>query len=404
MFTEVTSCRACQSFGLVTILDLGDVPISDFLPSPAAHVDRAPLCLVRCDTCGLAQLQHTVDRNRLYARYHYRSSINETMRAALDDVARSALAHVTLDVDDHVLDIGMNDGYLLNQFPAWTRRVGVDPSDVTRDVVDAGITKIHDFWPLTRYPISVVPCKVITAIAMIYDVDDPLAFLKSVREWLHPEGVFIAQYQSLEDMLECDGVDNICHEHVALYDFNTMEPLLHKAGLRIVDWTSHPINGGSTRIVCRRDDSPLLQPLRDSPAPVSAVDLWDFATRARRARTEFTNFLLLAKAQGKSVHGLAASTKWNTWASWCEIGSDDIASIGDRTPQKHGTWTATGIPVVSEEELRAAKPDVAVVCAWQFFDAIVARERAAGLVDTTFVAALPSLRIDAPRRTVRLIA
>jgi SAM-dependent methyltransferase len=397
---RIAACRACADPRLDSVLDLGNLAISDFL-SPGQEPDRAPLELVRCAGCGLVQLRHSVDRDRLYKTYHYHSSVNETMVAALKDVVDDASSRVTLEPGDAVLDIGCNDGALLRQYPVTLRRIGFDPSDVATDAWLAGgggYDLTRDYFPPTRQHTPVL-CKVITAVAMFYDLDDPGAFLEEVKRWLHPEGVLVLQFQDLASMLHANAVDNVCHEHLTYWDEAAIGQMLDTHDLYVERFTHHPINGGSLRVIARHGR------LSDVNAErMLRGDLMLFTERAVRNKIATRKLLADLAHQGKTVYGIAASTKWNTLSQFYGISPDLIAAIGERSPAKVGKTTVTGIPIISEQAMRDAHPDYLFCCAWQFADTFAERERALLEQGTRLIAPLPTLRVTDAARTTALTA
>lgn len=391
-FTTITRCRACRDERLDTVLDLGNLAISDFL-EPGQALERAPLTLVRCGGCGLVQLRDTVDRDRLYQRYWYRSGVNETMVAALRDVVADASRWVDLHPGDAVLDVGSNDGSLLSFYPETLHRIGFDPSDVAREAWiarDFAYDLVRDYFPTTRQHVP-VPCKVITAVAMFYDLDDPGRFLDEVTRWLHPEGVLVIQLQDLAAMLAANAIDNACAEHVTYWDKHTLVTLAARHGLALCGSSREPINGGSRRLTFRHASA---VPLPLSPGqPIAPEALVAFRERVVGAARALRALLERLRDEGRTVHGIAASTKWGTLSQYAGIGPDLIAAIGERSPAKVGKRTVTGIPICSEEEMRAARPDYLVACAWQFADAFAERERELLESGTKLIVPLPALRI-----------
>ena len=402
MHRAITACRACGAAALEPVLDLGNLAISDFL-EPGQAVERAPLALVRCAGCALVQLTHTVDRDRLYRTYHYRSGVNETMVAALADVVADAMRRVTLEPGDAVLDVGCNDGTLLGHYPPSVRRIGFDPSDVaTAAWLARGFDYdlVRDYFPTTRQH-TPIPCKIVTAIACFYDLDDPGRFLAELTRWLHPEGVLVLQLQDLWSMMTTYAIDNVCHEHLTYWDEGPMTRLLRVHGLEVVAQTNVPINGGSLRVIARHGET--ISPA--SWTAVAARPFWVAGDRAERRllhdwvgwvqdkKAETVALLTRLRDEGRTVYGLAASTKFNTLSQYMGIGPDLITAIGERSPSKVGKTTVTGIPIVDEDTMRAARPDYLFCCAWGFADALMARERALIEQGTGFIVPLPTLRV-----------
>jgi SAM-dependent methyltransferase len=390
--TERTTCRSCADARLASVLDLGNLAVSDFVTDPTASLDRAPLELVRCEGCGLVQLRHTVDRDRLYRNYWYRSGVSETMVAALRDVVEDARRRVDLKPADWVLDIGSNDGTLLKHYPPWVRPIGFEPSDIEpAPGQHKWAFTVRDFFPPTRYAVEPKPCKIVTAIACFYDLDDPGSFLEEVKRWLHPKGVLVLQFQDLGSMIRADAIDNVCHEHLTYWDEEALRVLLRRHGLAVVESTRVAINGGSLRFaVCHVGHAKGWYAAMVRAAP---SDLAAFAERAQRNRIATVAYLQRLKAEGARVYGIAASTKFNTLSQYYGIGPDLIQAIGERFPAKVGKYTVTGIPIVSEEAMREARPDYLFCCAWQFSDAFAEREKALLEQGTKLIVPLPELRI-----------
>ncbi len=387
--TRIDACRSCGHRDLATVLDLGNLAVSDFI-EPGQSLDRAPLELVRCTSCELVQLRHTVDRDRLYRTYHYRSGVNETMVAALKDVADEAMKLVPLDYGDVVLDIGCNDGTLLRHFPNHVRKIGIDPSDVATDAqqFDPFATSlVRDFFPPKGQHVP-HKCKIITAIACFYDVDDPNAFIREAKRWLHDDGVLIVQFQDLVSMVNKNAFDNICHEHLTYWDYNAVSDLIERHALQITGIAFPSINGGSIRFVIQHHNAS-----RVSLPKAYSFNLRSFAARIEALKHDTLRFLHEAKRTGKTVIGYAASTKANTLLQYYGIGPDLIEAFMERSPHKWGKTTVTGIPIISEDEGRERNPAFLFVGAWQFADAFAKREHALLERGTQLVVPLPTLRL-----------
>ena len=234
--TERTTCRVCHSPSLVPLFSLGDLYVSDFVPHPAPSGIKAPLDMVLCEQCTLLQLRHTAPQEILYTRhYWYRSGVTDTMRRALKDITDGVERIVPLCDGDIVLDIGANDGTLLAAFSnPRLRLVGCEPANNLVDLL-RGVTPhvIHGFWERQafeqRFPGE--KAKVITAIGMFYDMEDPNAFIADAAAVLADDGVFVAQLMCLRPMIEKNDVGNICHEHLEYYSLESLKVLFERNGL-----------------------------------------------------------------------------------------------------------------------------------------------------------------------------
>lgn len=387
--TRRTACRSCGG-ELRTVLDLGEQYLQGSfvkpgLPQPPE--ETFPLELTRCvgdDACGLVQLRHTLAGELLYGTYWYRSRINDTMRAHLRWVVASALAIRGGSPPERVLDIGCNDGTLLSNVPS-AQRWGVDPSSAADDVA-SDVVVVRDFFPSGSPQLRDVRFDVITAIAMFYDVEDPVAFVREVERLLAPGGVLVVEVAYLPSMLEVTGYDSICHEHLVYYCLETLSRVLAKAGLVVVRAEVNGINGGS--LCCfvtrgaeaegRTDGSVDRIAEREAAWGLAHEGPYEqFARRVGAHRVEIRTLLWDLRREGKRVHVYGASTKGNTLLQFCGIDSSVVPFAAERNPDKVGARTlGTNIEIISEEESRAVRPDYYLVLPWHFREEILAREAA----------------------------
>lgn len=394
---EIAVCRACGHDRLETVLDLGNLCISDFVEL-GQEGDRAPLALALCRDCGLAQLRHTVDRDRLYRQYHYRSGVNEAMVAALRDVVEDACRRVKLGSGDVVLDVGANDGTLLRQYEGrGLRRVGFEPAAGFR--ADLSWMRPGDSWVSTYFPgpewVERQPAKVISSIAMFYDMDNPSGFVQAIKERLHPEGVWVLQMPDLWTMLSRNAFDNICHEHLCYWPTRTLYRFLLRHGLKIEAMSNNAVNGGSVRYIVRHapakewDESDATRSYQDYARAVR-----ELGERVERLRQDTRGLLRQLKQQGKRVWGYGASTKGNTLLQHYGIGTELVEGIAERAPEKWGRYTVgTQIPIVSEEEMRRERPDYLLALPWHFAEGFRRREAAWEAAGGRWIVPLPELRV-----------
>lgn len=392
------TCRICGSKALAPVLSLGDQYIAGSFAGPDGKPPvsrRIPLDLVRCDpgqdqeACGLVQLRNSVPPRILYRSYFYRSGINQSMRDHLASISKFAEDTIRLQAGDLVLDIGCNDGTLLLSYrTAGLRRLGIDPSNMVEHARAAGLQVVNDFFSAEALR-SVYPdekAKVITSIAMFYDLENPHKFVADIKASLHERGVWILELSYLPLMLKMNSFDTICHEHLEYYSLAPMERLFAEHDLEVVDVTLNDCNGGSFRIAVGHKGrvtpsaaaNERVQKLRleefelalDTDAPYAT-----FRKNIEQIRKDMRAFLLKARKQKKLVHGYGASTKGNTTLQYIGVTPDLVPAVADRNPVKHGSFTiGTNIPIISEEESRKKKPDYYLVLPWHFMDEFKRRE------------------------------
>ena len=390
--------------------------VTDFVePGQERNGPQNPLRLGIAPSSGVAQLYDSYPPEEIYRRYWYESGLNGSMRQELASIAESAMSFVSMQPGDTVLDIASNDGTLLSNYPKNLNRIGIDPSDVaaTSDHYTAGITLVNDFFSAKSYEdVTSAKAKIVTVIAMFYDLDDPIGFLRQVREVIDDRGVFVIQLSYTPLMLEQREFGNICHEHVCYYTLENLKPLLESAGFEIFDAELNPTNGGSIRVYATPAGSSehLTCPLNwlsIGSARVSAileyekregfttpVRYFEFAKHIENLKETTMAWLEQQSELGKKVVGYGASTKGNVLLQYYGITPDLLPCIADTNSKKWGLATiGSGIPIISEEEMRKMKPDYLLVFPWFFISHFLQRERTLLDSGTRFVMPQPKLCI-----------
>jgi len=410
-------CRVCGG-SLAPILSLGEQYVSTFLAPDQPDGPKAPLELVLCEQCRLLQLRHTVPGEMMYQEYWYRSGTNQTMRDALYDISGAASKLLPLQAGDSVLDIGCNDGTLLSSYRVpGLYRIGFDPAqnlaELSRKAADSIIVGFFDADRfLSHADVGKFRPKVITSIAMFYDLEQPRKFVADIKKVMHPDGVWIMQMSYLPLMLKQNDFGNICHEHLEYYSLQALEYLLDLHGFSIVDAQLNDVNGGSIRAFirnCGADPSVFgdeayrkqaeqrLSTLRQNEADLAlntATPYLQFAERVHKIKQQVSGFVKDQVKQQKKVFVYGASTKGNTMLQYFELDHSTINAAAERNPDKWGKVTVgTRIPIISEAAARAAKPDYFLVLPWHFLEEFKTREHDYLSSTGKFIVPLPEFEV-----------
>lgn len=408
-----TTCRGCEG-GLESMFYLGEQYVSNFLSPQQPDGLKAPLELVLCRQCKLLQLRHTVQGEAMYENYWYRSGTNQTMRNALADVAHKAELLIHLQEGDAVLDIGCNDGTLLASYKTnGIYKIGFDPAEnlavLSRKVADKLIVGFFESGTFRGDPaLRNRRPKIVTSIAMFYDLEDPNKFVSDVREVMEPDGLWVVQMSFLPLMLKQRDFGNICHEHLEYYSLLSFEFLLHRHDLELVDIELNDVNGGSFRayirnrsakegtfgdVEYRQQAARRVQAFREQEAKMNLDQpqtYREFAAWIERIRDDVAGFIKERVSRGRKVYIYGASTKGNTMLQYFGLDCTLITAAAERNPDKWGKVTVgTRIPIISEEEARSAKPDYFLVLPWHFIEEFQEREKDFLLAGGRFIVPLP---------------
>ena len=409
LYREITDCRLCAGKNLTRVLDLGNHALTGVFPkSRDEEIPAGPLQLCKCGECGLVQLRHNYDLGQLYGEtYGYRSGLNQSMVRHLQQKVARIQSLVDLRDGDLVIDVGANDSTLLQSYPArGLDLVGIDPSGPKfARYYPAHIKLIPDFFraELVRQRYPGRRATVLTSIAMFYDLERPMNFVRDVAEVLGDQGVWVFEQSYLPFMLDTSSYDTVCHEHLEYYALKQIKRMTDQAGLKIVDLEFNDVNGGSFSVTAAKQGSryPEASKLVESTlADERARGLDDietysrFAARVDTHRGRLLELLRSLQRDGKKVLGYGASTKGNVLIQHCGIGPDLVSCIAEVNEDKFGAFTpGSKIPIVSEPQARAMKPDYFIVFPWHFKAGILRREQEFLRSGGRFIFPLPSLEI-----------
>lgn len=388
---RITKCRISDDNDLISVLNIGDQYLTGVFPSSKSDAITSGLLeLVWSPKSHLLQLAHSFDLNEMYGdNYGYRSGLNQSMVRHLTNKMHSLEKFTDLSAGDMVIDIGSNDATSLNAYETnGLKKFGVDPTGLKfKQYYKDGTVLIPEFFPtdeLNKY-LTNGKAKIVTSIAMFYDLEDPVSFARSVNEVLDDDGVWHFEQSYMPSMIRMNAYDTICHEHLEFYSLYNIKYILEKADLKILDVQMNGVNGGSFAVTASKKTSKrksndlivewlLEEELKmgfDSPKPFR-----DFEERVFKHRSSLRSLIDALNAGGKRILGYGASTKGNVLLQFCGFTDKDISAIAEINRDKFGCYTpGTHIPIVSEEEARKLNPDYYLVLPWHFKDGIVHREQ-----------------------------
>lgn len=399
---SVRHCLLCGTGDLEPVLNLGIQAFTGIFPASVEdEVPAGPLELVRClGECGLTQLSRIYPNQLLYGEnYGYRSGLNASMVRHLHAIAGKASDRVTLLPGDTVLDIGSNDGTLLGMYPRGLHLVGIDPTarqfaQYYRDDIE----RIPEFFAARL--LGGRQAKIVTSVAMLYDLADPVWFAHEIARVLAPDGVWITEQSYLPTMLKRTAYDTVCHEHLEYYGLRQIQYIAQRTGFVILDVEFNDTNGGSFIVVLGRCGESS-DAVRSTLAAESSIDSGvyrDFECAVEARRSELREWLRMRRVCGELVGGYGASTKGNVLLQYCGVTPTDLPWIAEVNERKYGHVTpGTGIPIISEEEAKRLSPDYLLVLPWHFRDHIIQKESSYLLSGGALVFPLPSL--DVVQRT-----
>jgi hypothetical protein len=400
------------------LFNLGELYVSDFLgENDEPRGGKVEMKMILDESTGNVRLEKAAPLDVMYGKYWYRSGINQSMKNELQRIVNSILDVKKLKENDIWVDIACNDGTMFDFIPNNIIKIGIDPVDNSykNESEKRSDLIIQDYFSADVYKKSkfgTQKAKVVTSIAMFYDLENPDTFIQDVGEILDDNGLWVLQLSYTPLMIEQLAFDNICHEHIYYYSLFNLKKLMEKNGFKIVDCQLNDTNGGSFRVYVMKENADVrkfaTQPHRDvcnfriqslltleEKLKLDSVDTWvDFYNRILDLKEQTVLFIKSEKEKGKKIWGYGASTKGNTLLQYFGLDNTLIDGIAERSVYKWGLKTVgTNIPMYSEEQMRNEKPDYLLVLPWHFISEFVERERDFLLGGGKFIVPCPKFQI-----------
>jgi len=390
VYKEVSCCRVGKSKNLISVLNLGQQALTGVFPNPNEQITQGPLDLVWCPDSGLLQLRHSYNPDEMYGdNYGYRSSLNQSMVYHLAHKIRYLERLVDSKPGDLVLDIGSNDATTLKAYStSGLERLGIDPTGRKfASYYPAEIKLLPEFFSANGYKsVTKKHAKIVTSIAMFYDLEDPIQFAREIASILAEDGIWHFEQSYMPSMLRTNSYDTICHEHIEYYSLAVVKKILDAADLKLIDVVMNNVNGGSFAVTAAKVSNTNFTPnhavihwlleQEDRMGLNTEKPFREFEERVFRHREDLVRLVRALVADGKKVFGYGASTKGNVTLQFCGFTPADLPIIAEVNQEKFGRVTpGTQIPIVSEKEAQAMNPDYFIVLPWHFKESILRREK-----------------------------
>lgn len=400
-------CRNCKSKNIKKLFSLGNLSFSGKFPKVNEKIPKTTLTLIICEICKLVQLKESFDLKYLYSRdYGYVTGINQTMKTHVKNVVNILSKKVKLKNKDNILDIASNDGTLLKNYKKKIIKWGIDPiiKKFKKEYISIDY-KVSDFfnYKSIRKISKSVKFKIITALSVFYDLENPNNFLNDIKKLLHKDGIFYLEFADLKLILRKNMFDTICHEHLEYYSVTVINNMLKKHKLKIFDHNYNSINGGSSSYFICHEDANFYENKRkielilkeEKRLKLDKIATYKIFKKRIDVIKQKLNLIINKIIRSKKIiHGYAASTKGNILLQYFNLDKKKIEFISDRNRNKIDLLTpGTGIKIISEENSRKLNPDFYLVLAWHFKKEILKRERTIRKKGTKFIFSLPRIEI-----------
>jgi D-mycarose 3-C-methyltransferase len=400
-------CRICHSASLTDFLDLGEMPpVNAFTETTDTFQTSYPLVVAFCRSCSHVQLRNTVNRAALFQDYTYFSSASEPLIKHFDDYA-DEIERKFLDEGETVVEIGCNDGILLDQFSNRVQCLGVEPAQnvatVARKQYGLDIrTEFFDADMAADISDEIGTANAVLANNVVGHIDDLHDFMDGIELMLKADGVFIMEVPYVYHLLNNLEFDTIYHEHISYFSVHTLQRLVNQFNLEIFDIKRVDTQGGSLRMYIQPDGGSYnvsryvkdLLRLERAHSMTEVKTFERFSEAVKQLGKQLRNLLVNIAEQDCTLVGYGAPAKGNVLLNYCNLGPEHIDFVIDTTPRKQHTYTpGTKIPVRPAEAFSDPYPEYALLLAWNYRSAILQNEREFREVGGRFIVPQPSVDI-----------
>lgn len=404
---RIHNCRSCKSKKIIKVFSLGKQFLTGIFPeNKNVKISNGFLSMVLCKNCKLLQLENSFKAEEMYGEnYGYMSSLNKSMFDHLNQKVSKLKKKINLKPKDLIIDIGSNDGTFLSFFSKQFNLVGIDPTiKKFSKFYRRDIKKIPSFFNKKEInKITSKKAKLITSIAMFYDLEDPIKFANDVYDLLSVQGVWHLELSYMPSMIKNVSYDTICHEHLEYYSLTSIKYIFDKVGFKIIDIEFNDINGGSFALTVAKKKSKIKESKmivkwllnKEKNLKINEIETFKkFYKKCLQQKYELNSLLKNLKKMNKKVYGYGASTKGNVILQFCNINRSKIRFIGEVNKYKYNKITpGSKIDIISEKKLRQLKPDYLLVLPWHFKNFILNKEKEYLKSGVKFIFPLPEIQI-----------
>jgi len=403
IYSKISKCRISGDKNLINICKFGNIKLTGIFPrNKKKLIDETPLQVVFSRKSKLLQLNHNYNLPKLFGNnYGYRSGLNTSMVQHLKKKYLKLNKKLKLGSKDKILDIGSNDGTFLNFFSKKSLRVGCDPtSKKFGKYYDQSIKKIPNIF--NKYSSNKIngKFKLISSIAMFYDLSNPLEFCNLVEKKLEKNGIFHVEIAYLPFILKTYSFDTFCQEHLTYFSLKSFENLIKQTSLKILDYETNPINGGSIsfdlalKASNHKVNKKKLVRLRKYESENKVNSLPNLIKFFKKVKKNIIHIEKKIKSLNGNVHGFGASTKGNVTLQLCKLTNKEIVSIYDINKDKFGSYTpGSNIKIISESRINKDKPKNLVFFIWHFKKTIAEKLKKFNLRKTNYIWLFPKYKV-----------
>jgi cyclopropane fatty-acyl-phospholipid synthase-like methyltransferase len=383
--SEIKECPITGDENPIKYFDLGNIPLVNNLSltkDESFNVEKFKLNINYYMQSGLSSLDFAVDPELLFSHYLFKSGVNIPYHKHCKSMFSFIEDYVTIKNGTKIVDIGGNDGTLLDAFRGQTDKnldmLNIDPSkNLTEICRNRGIPTINNFFTLELSNTIDGKFDIVTSTNVFQHLKDINSFVRGVFNILKDDGVWILEFPYWIHDMKTNQFDQIYHEHMYYHSIKPIKLMMIKHGLKIVNISKQNIHGGTLRLVICKESSKLekdftIECFSQFEKKYGLEYHIEWGMRIKEQIDKSKKFIKNLKNDGNIIYGFGAAAKGCIYLNAMELTDNDIEYIIDDTDIKQGKFVpGTGIEIVSRKILTKNKPDYILILAHNFADYII---------------------------------
>ena len=374
----IDRCQISGSKDLKSVLSLGYLPPVNKLKkiNSLLHEDTFyPADLMFSSKSKLLQLSTIVDKEILFPKeYPYTSSTTKILRENFKELYKDCKKIVNFSSKDLVVDIGSNDGNLLNNFKNNHKVLGITPEKIGKLAIKRGINTLIRYFDqsTSKFVLNKFgKAKIITATNVFAHIENVNMLMKNILKILKEDGIFISESHYLVSLIKTNQYDTIYHEHLRYYSLSSLKYLFQKYGLEIIHAKKINTHGGSIRVYASRKNKfkvnkSVQKILNFEKKFINWKTFHNFKKSVVSSKLKLYSILKKLKDKGNKIYGIGAPSRASTLINYvgldeniidCVLEIEGSYKIGNYIPGKK-------IPILSEKKLYKDPPDFVVLFSW----------------------------------------
>ena len=381
-------CRFCNNKLNLIFADLGMTPLANsYVNKTQSDIGEIfyPLKTFVCEKCFLVQLGEFTSPKEIFKNYAYFSSFSPSWVNHAEKYVETLIKKFDINKKNQVMEIASNDGYLLQFFKKKGIPVlGIEPAEnVAKNAIKKGIPTISEFFGTKlakelKQSGKKIDC--IIANNVLPHTPELVDFIKGLELLIDKNGIIIIQFSAyLLPLIKNSQFDHIYHEHFSYFSLTTINHILKKYNLIIIDVEEIKVHGGSLRLYIRKKEQAKIKNnnlkkllIKEKEFGITKKKTYEkFQNKILEKKIDIWKFFSKAKKENKKIACYGAPAKGNTMLNYCQIGKDFINFTVDKNPVKQNTLLpGTHIPIFNPKKIYEFKPDYLVILPWNLKDEI----------------------------------